>query len=108
MNWTADDGLANFVNYFYYQSEIKTFNQQLKIIINTVYYFSLLVIVFYGIGAIYSLAKKKEDENAPEPQFTQTTNEALSIGFHVFLIFVAFFYYLLNNDGGTNESIQMI
>ena len=107
MNWTADDGLANLVTYFYNQSEIKTFSQELKIVINTVYYFSLLVIIFYGIGAIYSLLKKKDEENAPEPQFTQTTKEALSIGFHVFLIFVAFFYYLLNNDGGTYCSIQM-
>ena len=107
MNWTADNGLANFVRYFYNQNEIKTFNQELKIVINTVYYFSLLVIIFYGIGAVYSLAKKKDEDNAAEPQFTQTTNEALSIGFQVFLIFVAFFYYLLNNDGGTQYLIQM-
>ena len=100
MNWTADDGLADIVKLFYRQNRIQTFSQELKIVVNTIYYFSLLVIVCYAIGEIYRLAKKKDEENSPEPQFTKTTNEALSTGFHVFLIFVAFFYYLLNNDGG--------
>lgn len=101
MNWTADDGLANLVRLFYHQNKIQTFTQELKIVINTTYYFSLLVILSYGAGELYRLFKKKDEDNSPDPYFTQTTNAALAIGFHVFIIFAAFFYYLLKHDGGS-------
>lgn len=100
MNWTADGGVAGLVEHFYYQRQIKTFSQELKIVTNTAYYFAVLVIAVYGAGWIYSLWTRKDDENAPTPQFTHITNEALTVGFHGFIIFEAFFYYLLNNDGG--------
>ena len=88
------------MEHFYYQRQIKTFSQELKIVTNTAYYFAVLVIAVYGAGWIYSLWTRKDDENAPTPQFTHITNEALTVGFHAFIIFEAFFYYLLNNDGG--------
>lgn len=100
MNWTADGGIAPLVSHFYYQQQIKTFSQELKIVIITAYYFAVLVVFIYGVGWVYALLSRGEDENAPLPQFTRTTNESLVVGFHTFLIFEAFFYYLLNNDGG--------
>lgn len=108
MNWTADGGIAPLVKMFYYQQQIKTFSQELKIVICTAYYFSVLCIGCYGAGWLYYLAsRKEEDDNSPVPQFTQTTNDALAVGFHTFVIFEAFFYYLLNNDGGTCSFTQM-
>ena len=102
MNWTADGGLEAIVKLFYHQHQVKTFSQELKIVINTAYYYSLLTIVFYAVGEVYRLAKKKDDNDMEKPAFTTTTNESLSVGFHIFLVFVAFFYFLLNNDGGTS------
>lgn len=100
MNWTADGGIAPLVRHFYYQQQIKTFSQELKIVITTAYYFAVLVIVIYGVGWLWQLWSKKDEDDVSVPQFTQTTNEALVVGFHTFIIFEAFFYYLLNNDGG--------
>jgi len=106
MNWTANDGLANFVKLIYNQNQIKTFSQELKIVINTAYYFSLLALSFYAVGEVYRLAKKKDDNDATEPPFTTTNNEALSVCFHVFFVFTAFFYFLLNNDGGRHANTK--
>ena len=50
MNWTTDDGLANFVKLIYDQRQIKTFAQESRIVINTAYYYTLLSIFFYGAG----------------------------------------------------------
>lgn len=70
MSWTADEGLAPLVRLFYYQHEIKTFSQELKIIVTTAYYFALIAITAFGIAEIYkflvrlspcsSLARRKE------------------------------------------------
>jgi len=108
MNWTADGGLSSIVKLIYHQHQITTFSQELKIVINTAYYYSLLTIVFYAAGEVYRLIKKKDDNDMDKPAFTVTTNEALSVGFHIFLVFTAFFYFLLNNDGGTPYVTQMI
>jgi hypothetical protein len=108
MNWTADGGLASIVKLIYNQNQIKTFSQELRIVVNTAYYYSLLSILFYGAGEVYRLVKKKDDNDIEKPAFTQTTNEALSVGFHIFWIFVAFFYFLLNNDGGNQKDIKTI
>ena len=99
MNWTADDGLASLVSLLYHQQQIKTFDQELKIILTTAYYFSVFTILYYAIAELYERIIKKE-ENESTPYFTQTTKDALIVSFHSFLIFLAFFYYLLNNDGG--------
>jgi hypothetical protein len=99
MTWTADDGLASVVSLFYSQQQIKTFDQELKIILKTAYYFSVLSIIYYGAADLYERLIKK-DENLLTPYFTNTTKNALLVSFHTFVIFEAFFYYLLNNDGG--------
>jgi hypothetical protein len=99
MTWTADDGLASLVSLFYHQQQIKTFDQELKIILTTAYYFSVFTILYYGIADLYERINKKEENELP-PYFTQTTKDALVVSFHTFVIFLAFFYYLLNNDGG--------
>jgi len=69
MSWTADDGLATIVSLFYRQQQIKTFNQELKIILTTAYYFSVLSIIYYGAADLYERITKKDD-NAPAPYFT--------------------------------------
>ena len=61
MNWTANGGLAPLVKLFYDQNQITTFTQELKIVINTAYYFSLFVIVCYALGEVKRLISKKED-----------------------------------------------
>ena len=50
MNWTTDDGLADFVKMIYHQNQIKTFAQESRIVINTAYYYVLLTLFFYGAG----------------------------------------------------------
>jgi len=99
MTWTADDGLASLVSLFYSQQQIKTFNQELKIILKTAYYFSVLSIIYFGAAELYERITKKDDSSMTS-YFTLTTKNALVVSFHTFVIFEAFFYYLLNNDGG--------
>lgn len=53
MTWTADDGLASLVSLFYSQQQIKTFDQELKIILKTAYYFSVLSIIYFGAAELY-------------------------------------------------------
>jgi len=69
MTWTADDGLANLVSLFYHQQQIKTFNQELKIILKTAYYFSVLSIIYYAAAELYERITKK-DESGPAPYFS--------------------------------------
>jgi hypothetical protein len=104
MTWTANDGLASLVSLFYSQHQIKTFDQELKIILKTAYYFTVLSIIYFGAAELYERVIKKDDSSMT-PYFTQTTKNALVVSFHTFVIFEAFFYYLLNNDGGKFLSI---
>lgn len=109
MDWTANNGLATLVKLFYDQREIKTFSQELRIVVNTAYYFSLIVIITYGAAEIYEMmAKKAEKAEKNEHNFAKTTKNALKVSFNSFIIFVAFFYFLLRNDGGTHYTNQMI
>lgn len=53
MNWTADDGLSALVRLLYSQQKIKTFSQELKIIVTTSYYFALIIIAASSIAEVY-------------------------------------------------------
>jgi hypothetical protein len=53
MNWTADDGLATLVKLLYSQQKIKTFSQELKIIVTTSYYFALITIAAFSVAEVY-------------------------------------------------------
>jgi hypothetical protein len=100
MTWTAESGLAGLVRLLYDQQVIKTFAQELLIVVNTSYYFSLIVIVAFAAAALYRLLfHRKSGEQ--EPHFSVTTKRSLVVCFHTFLVFIAFFYFLLRNDGGT-------
>ena len=87
MNWTADGGIAPLVKMFYNQRQIKTFSQELKIIVITAYYFSVLAVFVYGVGWLYDIVTRKDEEKTSAPLFTQTTNDALAVGLHTFIIF---------------------
>lgn len=101
MTWTADSGLAPLVRLFYDQQQIKTFAQELLIVVNTSYYFSLIVIVAFGAASIHRIfASGSSASETPETNFSSTTKRALVTSFHTFLVFIAFFYFLLRNDGG--------
>ena len=63
MNWTADDGLASLVSLLYHQQQIKTFDQELKIILTTAYYFSVFTILYYAIAELYERIIKKEEND---------------------------------------------
>lgn len=106
MTWTAESGLAPLVRLLYDQQQIKTFAQELLIVVNTSYYFSLIVIFAFAAAALYRLLFNRKNEG-PEPHFSVTTKKALVVSFHTFLIFITFFYFLLRNDGGTIKDIQM-
>jgi uncharacterized membrane protein YiaA len=107
MTWTADSGLAPLVRLFYDQQQIKTFAQELLIVVNTSYYFSLIVIVAFGAASIHRIfASRSSAGETPETNFSSTTKRALVTSFHTFLVFIAFFYFLLRNDGG-NISIDL-
>lgn len=109
MTWTADSGLAPLVRLFYDQQQIKTFAQELLIVVNTSYYFSLIVIVAFGAASIQRIfASGSSAGVTPETDFSSTTKLALVTSFHTFLVFIAFFYFLLRNDGGRSISIQTI
>ena len=60
MNWTADGGIAPLVSMFYNQRQIKTFSQELKIIVITAYYFAILAIIVYSAGWLYEVITKKD------------------------------------------------
>ena len=87
---------------FYAQRTIKNSEQELTILANTSYYFTLIVLVSYAAAAAYKalFGKKEEGGEAVDPPFTRTTKQALHVVFYSFLIFVACFYHLLRNDGG--------
>lgn len=107
MTWTADDGLAPLVRLLYDQREIKTFSQELLIIVNTSYYFAIIVIVAFAAAIAYRLiAKWGSSSEGADPHFSATTKKSLVVCFHTFLVFIAFFYFLLRNDGGTGEGMQ--
>jgi hypothetical protein len=107
MTWTAESGLAPLVRLLYDQEQIKTFAQELLIVVNTSYYFSLIVIVAFAAATIYRLAVARGSSDASqEPHFTATTKRALVTSFHTFLVFIAFFYFLLRNDGGSSIPTQ--
>jgi uncharacterized membrane protein YiaA len=74
-------------------------------VVNTSYYFSLIVIVAFAAASAYSFARSKGDDSA-EPHFSSTTKRALLTCFHTFLVFIAFFYFLLRNDGGISALIE--
>lgn len=99
MTWTAESGLAPLVRLLYDQQQIKTFAQELLIVVNTSYYFSLIVIVAFAAASAYSYLRGRGEDSA-EPHFSSTTKRALVTCFHTFLVFIAFFYFLLRNDGG--------
>jgi heme/copper-type cytochrome/quinol oxidase subunit 2 len=106
MTWTAESGLAPLVRLFYDQQQIKTFAQELLIVVNTSYYFSLIVIVAFALATVYSFVKGKSSADNAEPHFSSTTKRALTTCFHTFLVFIAFFYFLLRNDEGNQALMQ--
>ena len=91
----------------YDQQQIKTFAQELLIVVNTSYYFSLISIAAFGAASAYSSLAGKGEEGA-EPHFSSTTKRALVTCFHTFLVFIAFFYFLLRKDGGNCVLMQTI
>lgn len=107
MTWTADNGLASLVRVLYDQQQIKTFSQELLIVVNTSYYFAIIAIVAFGLAVAYRLvAKRGSSSEGDDPHFSATTKKALVVCFHTFLVFIAFFYFLLRNDGGRNGLTQ--
>jgi hypothetical protein len=106
MTWTAGSGLAPLVRLLYDQQVIKTFAQELLIVVNTSYYFSLIVIISFAAATIHRLfAARSSSNDHPETNFSATTKRALVTSFHTFLVFIAFFYFLLRNDGGSFSPI---
>lgn len=59
MTWTSESGLAPLVSLLYDQKQIKTFAQELLIVVNTSYYFSLIVIVAFAAAAVYRLVANR-------------------------------------------------
>ena len=57
MSWTADNGLAWLVRVLYDQEQIKTFSQELLIVVNTSYYFSVVVIAALALSKVYLFVK---------------------------------------------------
>ena len=84
---------------FFAQRSIKTFEQEIRILANTGYYFTVIVLLSYSAGWVNAalFSKKEDGEDLP---FTRTTKQALTVLFYSFVIFVACFYHLLRNDGG--------
>lgn len=60
------------------------------------------MLLSYVAALIYrGLTPRKDEQDEADPIFTQTTKKALKIAFYSFIVFIACFYHLLRNDGGT-------
>lgn len=53
MSWTVDNGIKEVVSVFYDEKNIKSFWEELSMIIVTAYYFSILSIGAFALGTIY-------------------------------------------------------
>ena len=95
--------MESVVNLLYYQKSIKTFGEEIRIVVNTTYYFSLLIIFAKIVDAVNGGISMIKGVDGVQTDFSMATKHAISKLFQSFIVFIAFFYYLLRNDGGTHR-----
>jgi hypothetical protein len=57
----------------------------------------------FGAAEVYSMIIKRTGKEEVEPHFSAATKRSLVVSFHTFIVFIAFFYFLLRNDGGNSQ-----